>query len=1358
MRSSKKKFFQKRFGICALLVMALAFGGFLPSATAQNVLPGVDLFVTPPGGSSVDSHFTTMPIPADFFNPGSEPFFGVIVFQGDPILPFSPLGMTDVIVERKAMAVLPICPSSATVPIEILALNLVSVNPITVKYVSDPPQLWDVRVCLSSVGPPPPTGTMTIRKQHANGGTFSATFNVQARFTFTEVGNPGNIRILDPPLPPINLNTLNGHWMYAAPLPFILNTSPGGLPVDHDCNPVTPDRIIPASSNFAAGMRSVGATCAGGGHAGKVLTQEEAMLAAHGVLPPQRDPAAQQQEGACCLPDGSCVTTFPQNCAQAGGNFFGPGTRCRGDIFPRDGKDDICLPPPPVWPPAATDWFTSTAILDVEIFGVGRSLVNLTGTTVVRRDTCQDSNGNGLPDSPTQITSMNLIGETPTFGPLRLHQSPFLPSMGLLEQAGPGPNPFPMESFFDVFIVVETALGPLHNQQSVMMLGNDIRELPPLGTPFIKRDPQPVPLFDQAGAQRGLIWNVIHTPQLPCQNHYKTWKVFSQPFPITVSVLDQFMQDNLQLDSIQYLSNPTRKITFNPTGNDTFNVVDTTDHLTWYKAKGRDTLLAVDFVNQFQRDTVVIDAVKYFLVPTQKFPHNPPNLLDHYKAYRIRNPQPFKRPVELQDQFDLQDPRGPELIDSLVPRFFLTPARKNAEPVFDTVTHYVAYEINPKRPVSLIRDTKDQFGIRVMQIDSSEFVLVPTTKLAVIQPCIPGTPDCNSVTTDPCLLVCPKSDVVFRVTVTDGCGNPICDPNLWLDFSGVPCAIPCPGEEPLWPIVKPDSCRNGVHYFTIDAGAQVQFCTNCRAFLFVNGAFCRNIPVRFFDLNADLCVTAADQAILTNCIFAGACPPDPLCLDYNCDGFLTQADIVKFAAHLGHCCPPPPCNPCDSIQVPNCLVMCPGSDVPYTITLKDCNGNPIGGLPASQMWLDFSGCPCACPCPEELPPAGAWPRVYPNGSSDASGNATWYVDAGMRCPCLQPCVVKVNIVFNGPAGPETCMYSIDQVRSTDNNCNFVVEDSDFDFAGPPSACNDYNCDGIVSASDIIIWIRHRGHHCVPCDQFRQEIRIRGCDENHLHAGDTCQVCLFIFNNRPDTCCIDSLVFQQAGFNLTSTGWSSFCKLTFAAAPRCIPPGDSAEFCCPFIVPPGPHGCVRVLKYSDCCDDTIQHNLNVERDPFNCGRRCDSFRVRLDVPPGQTYCVTPLAALPAGWTATYTPALPGCFSASTTLLVVICTNSSPAAGEIGCVTLFATDPFGNLVGTAEVCKLIDCMLGDINKDQILTAADVVCLLNCTFLGTQAGSCDCDICAADLNFDGVLTAADVVLELNFVFQGQKPPGCL
>ncbi|MGH8015037.1 MAG: DUF7451 domain-containing protein, partial [Candidatus Zixiibacteriota bacterium] len=254
---------------------------------AQIIEPGVDLWTTPPG-TTYDEHFTVSPIPADFFNPGSEPFSGLINLQGQPLttLPAGQLGSTDAVVQRMLPATLLLDGPPETVPIEIVALNLVSINPITVTYNSGPPELWNVRVTLSS-NQPQQLGNMQISKECCNGGTFESVLPVTPKFIFTQVSSPSNVRVLDlgGMLPPIMFQTSNGHWSYDIPSPFNLVTCPGLVTVDHDLSPSLPDILISPSSKFTPGFRTLPCDpdfpdlpyCGG-----KVLTLEQEALAQHG--------------------------------------------------------------------------------------------------------------------------------------------------------------------------------------------------------------------------------------------------------------------------------------------------------------------------------------------------------------------------------------------------------------------------------------------------------------------------------------------------------------------------------------------------------------------------------------------------------------------------------------------------------------------------------------------------------------------------------------------------------------------------------------------------------------------------------------------------------------------------------------------------------------------------------------------------------------------------------------------------------------------------------------------------------------------------------------------------------------------
>ncbi|MDO8588604.1 MAG: thrombospondin type 3 repeat-containing protein [Armatimonadota bacterium] len=196
--------------------------------TGDIIQAGCNLFSTPAGGGTYRD-FSYDPIPADFFAPGSMPFTGIIVFQGEPLSTTPPgvLGPTDTIIRRNADMTFPGCSGVETVPIEIVALSLVSCDPIIVTYPSGPPELWDVRVSLSDVAPPP--GSMTVRKTHCNGGTWNSVLPVQAKFTFTQVSGPPVERILEPD--PIQYAQSGYYWpigvdWFTVPPGFELNGVP----------------------------------------------------------------------------------------------------------------------------------------------------------------------------------------------------------------------------------------------------------------------------------------------------------------------------------------------------------------------------------------------------------------------------------------------------------------------------------------------------------------------------------------------------------------------------------------------------------------------------------------------------------------------------------------------------------------------------------------------------------------------------------------------------------------------------------------------------------------------------------------------------------------------------------------------------------------------------------------------------------------------------------------------------------------------------------------------------------------------------------------------------------------------------
>ncbi len=217
----------------------VAMGGLflVNSVHAQKTIdPGDDCWTTPDrcdGSTSVEFGSSDLPeIPPDFFWPGSEAFSGQVVLKG------ANSGATDTKVRRLDQLVLPESGLCVTTDTEILQLDLVSCEPITVT-VSGNPEDWDVAVDLSSVSAP--DGTLGACKHDTDGGTIAVSIlNVQPKFVFTKVGDAGEVRTYDTAdngVDPITISSSQeGHFLG------------GAAASDSPCDP----------DNFYAGARLVG--------------------------------------------------------------------------------------------------------------------------------------------------------------------------------------------------------------------------------------------------------------------------------------------------------------------------------------------------------------------------------------------------------------------------------------------------------------------------------------------------------------------------------------------------------------------------------------------------------------------------------------------------------------------------------------------------------------------------------------------------------------------------------------------------------------------------------------------------------------------------------------------------------------------------------------------------------------------------------------------------------------------------------------------------------------------------------------------------------------------------------------------
>ena len=210
---------ERTIGICVavaacLLVPAIAQAQ-LPPMPGPVIKVGFDVFQTM---SDTEQSFSDCPVPGSKFDDpprlmGCDPFDGVVELVGAPLGTFDTgtqtitVGDVDTIVKRLAKAEFPAMPVGdqlATVEIELMALNLVSVAPIEVMCASGPTQ-WSVTVEVDeetrAMRPGTVDGAMTLILEEATGfegGTAQSTLQVCPRVTFRREDGPARDVVVYP--------------------------------------------------------------------------------------------------------------------------------------------------------------------------------------------------------------------------------------------------------------------------------------------------------------------------------------------------------------------------------------------------------------------------------------------------------------------------------------------------------------------------------------------------------------------------------------------------------------------------------------------------------------------------------------------------------------------------------------------------------------------------------------------------------------------------------------------------------------------------------------------------------------------------------------------------------------------------------------------------------------------------------------------------------------------------------------------------------------------------------------------------------------------------------------------------------
>lgn len=159
-------------------------------------------------------------------------------------------------------------------------------------------------------------------------------------------------------------------------------------------------------------------------------------------------------------------------------------------------------------PPPGDDHFCSTAAVQVDLGQGPFTVGDLSGPTTVRRGPPLT-----LPDGRIEIPiEMLQLELTSMSSPLGVHLNPLRPTVGRASQLQNGPL-YPLDSFFDVFVVIESPFGPLHNQDPLRMSA-PITSIPPGPSPPFQSQ-SPVQLYDESNIPRGVLLAATHTPGTP---------------------------------------------------------------------------------------------------------------------------------------------------------------------------------------------------------------------------------------------------------------------------------------------------------------------------------------------------------------------------------------------------------------------------------------------------------------------------------------------------------------------------------------------------------------------------------------------------------------------------------------------------------------------------------------------------------------------------------------------------------------------------------------------------------------------------------------------------------------------------
>ncbi len=425
------------------------------------------------GGGTTSQDFSEKPVPAGFFGTGCEEFGGAASFVGAAINEGA-VGVADTVVKREEDPIAPSDPVGTTniVDIEIVELSMVSEEPITV-ICDGAPTLWDVRVELSDT--PAPKGTLEATKTYENGGTAESTLFVLPKLIFTSRDDPS-----------IEEKTLDAGAENEDPVEFHAL-----IPWVHALDPNDPA----PETTFVLGVD-------GSPGALKAVRQAIADNACD-FITCEQGLTCNSETGECCDPvSGACAT---------GAVEIDRFDFSAGDMTLR-------------LPTGATE--------TIAVEGPAVALVFFEGSV---EGVADSDDGDDFDEVPIEMVLLDLRGNSPTLGEVRVGLNPDLPSTGEIEEQTnntPGTLDLPpftetglANSYFDMYFEVEVG-GFLYHTLDPKRMSSVIESKPP-GPGAVYENVEDIQLYDADGnATDYFLSGAQHRPApaggdtlIPCLEH-----------------------------------------------------------------------------------------------------------------------------------------------------------------------------------------------------------------------------------------------------------------------------------------------------------------------------------------------------------------------------------------------------------------------------------------------------------------------------------------------------------------------------------------------------------------------------------------------------------------------------------------------------------------------------------------------------------------------------------------------------------------------------------------------------------------------------------------------------------------------